>query len=75
MQLVGCKAQIHDAKLREKDGCREQISSVGRKLLYEIHPRSGQDTANSWVVTLMHVPSWTKQTLDVNSNTLLSQLL
>jgi hypothetical protein len=28
----------------QKDGCRAQISSVGRKLLYEIHPWSiGKD--------------------------------
>jgi hypothetical protein len=39
MQLVGRKAQIHDTKLGKKDGRRAQISSVGRKLLYEIHPR------------------------------------
>jgi hypothetical protein len=32
------KAQIHDTKLVEKDGCRGQISSIGHKLLYEIHP-------------------------------------
>jgi hypothetical protein len=40
-QLVRRKAQIHDAKLqiREKDGPRAQITSVERKLLYEIHPR------------------------------------
>jgi hypothetical protein len=38
MQLVGCKAQIHEAKLEKKDECRVQISSVGRKLLCEIHP-------------------------------------
>jgi hypothetical protein len=31
------KAQIHDAKLGKKDGHRAQISSVGGKLLYEIH--------------------------------------
>jgi hypothetical protein len=31
--------QTHDAKLGKKDGRRAQISSVGRKLLYEIHPR------------------------------------
>jgi hypothetical protein len=30
--------QIHDAKLGKKDWHRAQISSVGRKLLYEIHP-------------------------------------
>jgi hypothetical protein len=30
--------QIHDAKLGKKDGRRAQISSLGRKLLYEIHP-------------------------------------
>jgi hypothetical protein len=33
-------AQIHDAKLGKKDGRRAQISSVGCKLLYEIHPRA-----------------------------------
>jgi hypothetical protein len=40
MQKVGRKAQIHYAELGKKDGRRAQISSVGRKLLYEIHPRS-----------------------------------
>jgi hypothetical protein len=40
MQQVGRNAQIQDAKIREKDGCSAQISSVGHKLLYEIHPRS-----------------------------------
>jgi hypothetical protein len=30
------------ANLFKKDGCRGQISSVGRKLLYEINPRYGQ---------------------------------
>jgi hypothetical protein len=40
MQQVGRKAQIHDAKLVKKDGFRAQISSMGHKLLYEIHPRS-----------------------------------
>jgi hypothetical protein len=39
MIQVGRKAQIHGAKLEIKDGRRPQISSVGRKLLYEIHPR------------------------------------
>jgi hypothetical protein len=29
--------QIHDAQLGKKGGRRAQISSVGRKLLYEIH--------------------------------------
>jgi hypothetical protein len=36
--IIGSKAQIHDAKLGKKDGQRAQISSVARKLLYEIHP-------------------------------------
>jgi hypothetical protein len=40
MQKVGGKAQIHDAKLGKKDGRRAQISNVGRKLLYEINPRT-----------------------------------
>jgi hypothetical protein len=31
--------QNHEAKLGKKDGQGVQISSVGRKLLYEIHPR------------------------------------
>jgi hypothetical protein len=30
--------QLHNAKLGEKDGRRAQISRVGCKLLYEIHP-------------------------------------
>jgi hypothetical protein len=38
MQYVGPKVQINDAKLGKKDGHRAQISSIGRKLLYEIHP-------------------------------------
>ncbi len=38
MQKAGRRAQIHDAKLRGKDGRRAHISSVGRKLLNEIHP-------------------------------------
>jgi hypothetical protein len=39
MQKVECKAQIHDAKLEEiSKKSIAQISSVGRKLLYEIHP-------------------------------------
>jgi hypothetical protein len=33
--------QIHNAELGEKDGRRAQISSVERKLLYEIHPWIG----------------------------------
>jgi hypothetical protein len=41
MQKVECKAQIYEAKLGKKDGRRAEISSVGRKLLYEIHPRAG----------------------------------
>jgi hypothetical protein len=32
MKLVERMAQIHDAKLGKTDWCREQISSVGRKL-------------------------------------------
>jgi hypothetical protein len=38
MQQVGRKVQIHNSKLVKKDGQRAQISSVGHKLLYEIHP-------------------------------------
>jgi hypothetical protein len=40
MQKVGRKAQVHDAKLIKKDGRRVLILSVGRKLLYKIHPRT-----------------------------------
>jgi hypothetical protein len=40
MQKVGREAQIHDAIIEKKDGHRAQISSIGRKLLYEIHPRN-----------------------------------
>jgi hypothetical protein len=40
IQKVGRKAQIHDAKLGKKDGRTAKISSIGRKLLYEIHPWS-----------------------------------
>jgi hypothetical protein len=40
MQKVGRKAQVHYAKLGQKDRRRAQISNVGRILLYEIHPRS-----------------------------------
>jgi hypothetical protein len=50
MQKVEHKAQMQDAKnvqnMLKKDGCRAQISSVGRKLLYEIHPWAGTHTKN-----------------------------
>jgi hypothetical protein len=39
MQIIGRKAQIHDAKLGKNDGCRAQISSEGCKWHCEIHPR------------------------------------
>jgi hypothetical protein len=39
MQEVGPKVQIHDAKSGKKDGRRTPISSVGHKLLSEIHPK------------------------------------
>jgi putative component of membrane protein insertase Oxa1/YidC/SpoIIIJ protein YidD len=37
-QKLGHKVKIQDAKLGKKDGRRVQISSLGHKLLYEIHP-------------------------------------
>jgi hypothetical protein len=39
IKLVGRKAQTHDAKFGGKDWRKAQISSIGRKLLYEIHSR------------------------------------
>jgi hypothetical protein len=38
MQYVGRKAQIHNVKLGEKVGRRGRISSIERKLHFEIHP-------------------------------------
>jgi hypothetical protein len=54
---VGRKAQMHDAKLVKKDGHKALISSVRRKLLYEIHLRA-------WSYQLKHPEKFSKFSTD-----------
>ncbi len=50
--------QIHDAKLGKKDERKSQISSGGRKRLYEIHPCSASSLENLLLIVQFPKKTW-----------------